>query len=247
MSAHAPPDSYKEAVGGYYDTHPGLEVAPQQTKPAWAVNQTQAEVLDRENTICGLRRATFLLSLALAFVIIAAAVGGGVGGSLAVQSAMSSCKSNNTSSENFVQTVTVTATAAAADLTASSTVAAPIVVPTGVVKLDCPNGLNDNIAITLGSDMWVFTPACNIDYTGSDFAAVIVYSFHDCLQACAAHNHFSGKNECTALSFRANQTEEIPINYGNCWLKSGSPKGNAVSGADENLAAAAVLKSFDGQ
>lgn len=41
----------------------------------------------RERTYCGLRPATFSLSLALLLVILAAAIGGGVGGTMAVNSA----------------------------------------------------------------------------------------------------------------------------------------------------------------
>jgi len=116
-------------------------------------------------------------------------------------------------------TVTVTKTVTASS-TASPTYSEPLSVPTGVVKSDCP-GIQDEWAIGLGADSWVFTPSCGIDYNGGDFGAVIVYSFHDCLQACAAHNHFSGKDECNAVSFKANQTSAVPHDYGNCWLKSG--------------------------
>ncbi|KAI0448804.1 hypothetical protein F5B21DRAFT_496364 [Xylaria acuta] len=223
-------DSYKETVNGYYPT--GLEVAPEPPKTS-----NQAPIFStptQERTIYGVRRATFFLSVALAVVIIAAAVGGGVGGSLAVQNAKSACKSNSTSE---VTVVTTTVTAAAATGSATST-AGPLVVPTGVVKLDCP-GLGEDIAISLGADSWVFTPACGVDYSGSDFAAVIVYSFHDCLQACAAHNHYSGEEECMAVTFQANQTQFIPANYGNCWLKKGNPAGNP---ADDDLTAGAKLK-----
>ena len=79
-------DSYKEIV----NPSPGLEVAPQPTKP-WApapyYSTTAATTTTTEPTICGVRRTTFLLSAALAVVTIVAAVGGGVGGSIAVQQA----------------------------------------------------------------------------------------------------------------------------------------------------------------
>ncbi|KAI1747553.1 hypothetical protein F4782DRAFT_520786, partial [Xylaria castorea] len=149
----------------------------------------------------------------------------------------SACNSSN-SSEVTVVMATVTAAAATTGLATSTT--EPPVVSTGVVKLDCP-GLAGDIAISLGDKPWVFTPVCGLDYSGSDFAAVIVYSFHDCLQACAAHNHFSGENECSAVTFQANQTQYIPIYYGNCWLKKGDPAGNNVSYDSVNLTAGAKL------
>ncbi|KAI1421031.1 hypothetical protein F5Y12DRAFT_770258 [Xylaria sp. FL1777] len=228
-----PLDSYKEIVN---PVQPGLEVAPEPTK-TWARGPPFFTPI-REKTICGVRRATFLLSIALVAVVIAAAVGGGVGGSLAVQNAKNTCTSNNTD-ELTVVTTTVTAPAATAEPATSTT--GPLVVPTGVVKLDCP-GLTNDIAISLGADSWVFTPACGVDYTGSDFGAVIAYSFHDCLQACAAHNHFSGEDECTALTFGANQTKYIPTNYGNCWLKKGSPNGNKAPDGTAKLLVGAKLK-----
>lgn len=139
-----------------------------------------------------------------------------------------------------VVTTTVTAAAAAATGSATSTTE-PLVVPTGVVKLDCP-GLTADKAISLGGDSWVFTPACGIDYSGSDFAAVIVYSFDDCLQACAAHNHFSGEDECTFITFQANQTRYIPTDYGNCWLKKGNPVAYQVIADSLDFTAGAKLK-----
>jgi hypothetical protein len=87
MNPHVSPDSYQEAVDRYHPAHAGgLEVVPEQPKPTWTVGQSPAYRVP-ERTIFGVRRATFFLSLALVFVIIAAAVGGGVGGSLAVQNA----------------------------------------------------------------------------------------------------------------------------------------------------------------
>ena len=77
----------------------GLEVVPD-TKPEYfphptTVSQTYypspagagGAAVQSEKTICGVRRPTFWLSLALLFAILAAGIGGGVGGSLAVRNA----------------------------------------------------------------------------------------------------------------------------------------------------------------
>jgi len=92
MENQTAPDSYKEAVGGYYQQ--GLEVVPPQAKPFDGQQYQHAyypgqgyPAPEPERTIFGVRRTTFFLSLALAIVIIAAAVGGGVGGSMAVENA----------------------------------------------------------------------------------------------------------------------------------------------------------------
>jgi hypothetical protein len=152
----------------------------------------------------------------------------------------SSCTSNNASVVTVTTTTTKTASVTGTATTTGTT--EPLVVPTGVVKLDCP-GTTGDMPISLGSNTWVFTPSCGVDYNGGDFAAVIAYSFHDCMQACAAHNYFSGKKECTALTFKANQTEEIPKDYGNCWLKMGKPNGIQTTGDEVNQTIGALLKS----
>jgi hypothetical protein len=115
------------------------------------------------------------------------------------------------------------------------------VVPTGILALDCP-GLDSkgNIGVALGTKTWTFKPRCGADYPGNDMGAVIVYSFHDCLQACAAHNYFSGKNECVAVEFNANMNFYIAEDFGNCWLKTVQGAEQAFGG---NLNAGALLVS----
>ncbi|KAI1822401.1 hypothetical protein F4861DRAFT_389588 [Xylaria intraflava] len=229
-------DSYKEVKM----SQPGLEVTCGPPAPAPVYEMLKSPTVQKqEPTILGVRRPTFFLSVALAIVIIAAVIGGGVGGSLAVQNAKSSCE-NTHGPAPVALTITNAAPSAAPSATATST-GGPLVVPTGVVKLDCPN-ITDDINIVLGTDVWVFTPVCGVDYTGSDFGGLVAYSLHDCLEACASHNHFSGKNECTAITFQANQTFYIPTNYGNCWLKSGNPAGNKVTG-NGNMTVGAKLKT----
>lgn len=95
--------------------------------------------------------------------------------------------------------------------------------PTGVLALDCP-ALDSagNQKITLGDKTWSFKPSCGTDSGGFDIGAVIVYSFHDCLQACAAHNHFYGEDQCVDAHFSADMAPLIASDYGNCWLKNGT-------------------------
>ncbi|KAI1075655.1 hypothetical protein F5B20DRAFT_558911 [Whalleya microplaca] len=242
--AHGSPDWSKEATTTTQPYNSGLEVAPNQPPlppPTWDQPQTPQPLIPQpqERTICGLRRTTFILLVALIVVIIAAAVGGGVGGSLAVQNARKSAASCASASGVNTVVSTVTATAAATATGTGTATSDGLTVPTGVLKTDCPN-LDSNQVISLGTKSWTFAATCGTDYVGNDFGAVIVYSFRDCLQACAAHNHFSGENSCTAATFRANQTEQIPKNYGNCWLKNGT--GQTLTGIG-NAAIAAQLES----
>ena len=97
--------------------------------------------------------------------------------------------------------------------------------PTNVVlKLDCPNLNNTKQTITLGggspAKSWTFTPYCSADYNAvTDIGAVVVYSFRDCLQACASMNFNAGKNVCLGVEFNADMKNIVPGNYGNCFLK----------------------------
>jgi hypothetical protein len=79
----SPAQQYQQS---YHPVDSGLEVAPQQ-QPAYGHYHPHQGQEGPPQTILGLRRTTFFLSLALVAVIIIAAVGGGVGGSLAVQNA----------------------------------------------------------------------------------------------------------------------------------------------------------------
>ncbi|KAI0594415.1 hypothetical protein F4775DRAFT_574135 [Biscogniauxia sp. FL1348] len=244
------PDSYKETASPRIICNTGMELAQHQPPPPnWGedpVTQSSAPV-EQEDRICGLYRSTFTLAVVLIIVIIVAAVGGGVGGSLAVQNARTNAANvlTTTDSPTPVSTVTVTRTTTrtatgAATGTGTSTVSG-LSVPTGVVALDCP-GLDSqgDQVIAWDQNSWTFRPTCGTDYQGADFGAVIVYSFHDCLQACAAHNHFSGDSHCAAVTFSANQTFQIPRNFGNCWLKTGTGTQRTGMG---NTYVSAVLRS----
>ncbi|ETS86672.1 hypothetical protein PFICI_00500 [Pestalotiopsis fici W106-1] len=220
--------------------HEGLEVSPQQhyQQPRYDGNYALpgAPAPKPERTIFGMRRATFFLSVALLVVIIGAAVGGGVGGSLAAKnnSTCAPCSSGS----NTVSVTTVTATAASTPTGTSSSV---LSVPTGVVALDCPSLTNQDQVISLASQSWTFKPTCGTNYIGADITAIIVYSFRDCLQGCAAMNYFSGNATCAAVTFNANQTLEIPKDYGNCWLKTGS--GQVDVGSSNYIISATLTSS----
>jgi hypothetical protein len=72
--ASPPRDDYKSEAGWSSSAHVPAH-QPADGKP------------EEEKTICGLRRATFVLSVLLATVIVVAAVGAGVGASVAVRNA----------------------------------------------------------------------------------------------------------------------------------------------------------------
>ena len=131
-------------------------------------------------------------------------------------------------------------TAAATPTTGTSSTSG-LTVPTGVVALDCPSLTNENQVITLAESSWTFTPACSTNYYGADIVSVISYSFRDCLQGCAAMNYYTGNTTCAAVVFAANQTFQIPQNYGNCWFKTGT--GRVDTGLGDGVVSAALTST----
>ncbi|KAF7533538.1 hypothetical protein G7054_g7011 [Neopestalotiopsis clavispora] len=174
-----------------------------------------------ERTILGIRRTTFLLSAALVIVVIAAAVGGGVGGSMAAMSTKSSACDKSIAATATVTAATTVTAIVTSDATGTAT-SDGLVVPTGVVALDCPSLNNVDQIITLSESASTFEPTCGTNYYGADIVSVISYSFNDCLRGCASMNYFLGNTTCAAVTFVANQTYQIPENYGNCFLKTGT-------------------------
>ncbi len=113
-----------------------------------------------------------------------------------------------------------------------------------VLALDCPGITGQNFTVTLGqspSQSWMFQATCGADYHGTniDVVAVIVYSFHDCLQACASMNFNAGKTTCKSIEFNGDMPNIIPRNYGTCFLKNSIPPITLGNGA-HNVAAALV-------
>ncbi|KAI1176254.1 hypothetical protein F4777DRAFT_276211 [Nemania sp. FL0916] len=218
-----PTDSYKETIYRYIT--PGLEVVSAPSNPVKFSEKPVPSTTTREHGIYHIRRSTLIIFV---IAIIAVAVSGGVGGSIAVQNAKKACTNEKAIEVTAITTGTTGTTASSTSSETASSAATtsalaastqPLVVPTGIVKLDCP-GLDQNITLQLGPTSWMFTTACNTNLKGYDFASIISHSFHDCVQACAAYNSFSGKNDCLAITFSANQTKYIPGHYGNCWMKN---------------------------
>lgn len=84
--------------------------------------------------------------------------------------------------------------------------------------------------------MQLLTP----DVVGNDIVGVVVYSFADCLRACASHNYITGQDECKAVFFTADMQNWIEQYAGNCFLK------NATTGKitdQDDLRATALLVS----
>lgn len=77
------PNAYEKPP--FVTTTTNMAGHPQQYYPPTGSEAAGLKNSEKEKTICGVRRPTFWLTLALVIVIVAAGVGGGVGGTLAVK------------------------------------------------------------------------------------------------------------------------------------------------------------------
>ncbi|KAI9851398.1 MAG: hypothetical protein M1838_003749 [Thelocarpon superellum] len=165
--------------------------------------------------VCGLRLPTFILSVALIFVIIlAAAVGGGVGGSEAAK--------ENNNSNSATATVTVTATSAAPG--ATRTAAAGQLKATS----NCTSLGSNYVSLLEGG--WAFDLLCNTDYVGIDMFGVTVFTFQDCMNACASYNRYNGTDACVGVSYVPEWASYTVKPGGDCFLKSQLPAANSPPG-----------------
>ncbi|KAL2062869.1 hypothetical protein VTL71DRAFT_5941 [Oculimacula yallundae] len=220
---------------------------PQSAVPPQYYYPSPEQDVRKERTILGVRPATFFLSLALVVVILVAAIGGGVGGTMAVNNAKSANSNGAALTTTVLSTYTTTIAATATDASASgtgtpsstSTTASIITVPTaGTVALDCPTIDGTQIRMALGSTTSVFDLVCGRDYPGSrnDIVALTVYSVDDCARACASYNRNSGSKFCKGAAYRSDLTRNIPVNFGNCWLKNATSTPNDTKGKNDLVA-----------
>jgi hypothetical protein len=122
-------------------------------------------------------------------------------------------------------TKTVTRTlVATATVSAAPDPTAPIVPPTqGRLAFDCHNETVESVAISPRT--WSFRTRCGADWAGPDIAALTVYTFRDCLKACASYNRNSGVEKCVAVVFNPDLTWSIRENFGTCLLKNATGTG----------------------
>ncbi|KAH8646025.1 hypothetical protein BGZ60DRAFT_570784 [Tricladium varicosporioides] len=187
---------------------------------------------EEQRQICGLRYATFFLTVALVSVVVGGAVGGGIGSSLASKN-----KSVN-NSQQIISTIIMTAsgTTSTSNPTAASTsISSPIRVPTaGTLFLDCPNIDRTTVTITpaRSSKSYSFHIACGSEFVSAsgsgqaiDILPIVAYSLIDCLSACASYNDNLGSNGCVSVTFNS-QLSNVKGNGGTCWLKNSTAKEN---------------------
>ncbi|KAE8330336.1 hypothetical protein BDV39DRAFT_31735 [Aspergillus sergii] len=182
-----------------------------------------------QNRICGLRRTSFwvILALIIAF-IIGGAIGGGIGGSLAAKKSTDSQPSipaSTTLSAPFTSTSATSASESGRSITASTTSSAPVTSGTsGIAANPCP-GINQTIVT--GSTGSAFTVLCGVDWPKgvqamngkgkvSDIGRATVYSIQECIDSCLG----SHKDDCKGVTYSANLTSSFDGGQdGNCFFK----------------------------
>ena len=159
-------------------------------------------------------------------IIVGAAVGGGVGGALSSRNAgnceaATSAPAVVTVTDVPSSTVTPTAISSASSVPSSSS---PSASPTLTsIAPDCP-ALNAQTYVAESYEGQRFDLHCNFQYNGDDITAVWVYSWEQCVRACAAANHYAvanGRSNTTCMHSLYDGSNDDPIQLRNCWIKGG--------------------------
>ena len=89
------------------------------------------------------------------------------------------------------------------------------------LDLDCPALNSQNYSS--GWESQKFNLHCDFLYNGGDIASVFVYSWQECVEACASVNHYTAKNgagsQCTHALFQAGLNDAVTTWHRNCWMK----------------------------
>ncbi|KAF2846093.1 hypothetical protein T440DRAFT_472093 [Plenodomus tracheiphilus IPT5] len=161
--------------------------------------QTAVHEQNHARTICGIRRKTFWIVLAVAIVVVVGAVGGGVGGALASRS------SNNTGnvpstdpkrpSESHYSSADTIASSSATPSPTSSTASittTTLVGPTSTILRDCPSSNNSIYSVTAGDTIMQFRKVCELSYLNingiDNSVGGVTQTLNECINRCAAYN-----------------------------------------------------------
>ena len=219
------------------DTHKYPYYSPEGPIPAYP-NATDTNKIAYESatyerpapqTICGLRRRTFWILVAVVIVVVAAAVGGGVGGALASRSSSDSNSNSNSDSNSNSNSDTETAqsstqlSSTALTLTPSTPTPSTQVVtatnilgpansPEPTLLRDCPSSNNSIYSVTYGSTSYQFRKLCNNAFLNVNGVTAqvggVVRTLDDCIDRCAIYN----RNNATEI-----QAGRNPICNAVCW------------------------------
>ena len=149
------------------------------------------------NTVCGLRRTTFWLSVALALVIVlAVAIGGGVGGTVGQKN---SIPSSTTPSAGSAAPKVHGATSRSNQVTVTQTVTSQVA--TATPSSPCPGANLQNY--TSSSTGLTYTRVCGVDLQPSvarnNIVNGIFQDFDTCIGMCDSYNNWSGTSDMNVV------------------------------------------------
>ncbi|KAK5625281.1 hypothetical protein RRF57_000997 [Xylaria bambusicola] len=189
------------------------------------------------NAIRGLPLSTLILAIALVILIIAAGIGAGIGASIGTKGSKHSCSSDTTIPSPTTHTPDPVSSA-----NATATSSGVYTVETNVLlPLDCPGLDSTPQTSTFAHRTSTFQMYCHNAYTYDMNKAIlsivscsftpkvsmvrelicnikVVYTLHDCLQACVSFNHYVNADNCTAAMFFSNLTSKLSESSANCFM-----------------------------
>lgn len=189
------------------------ELATQQGTEKPAGDTSAYQDIDFPNRhICGLRRKTFWIVLAVAtVVVVGAAVGGGVGGALSNRSSASASASSSSGVSSTAPTTTVPSSVSITTTTIAG--------PTQTLLRDCPSSNNSLYEVAFGSDQFEFRKMCSVKLagTGDNVVNDKTTSFDDCISRCASYNNANrteiasgSSGVCNAVCWRNSLSSDWP-------------------------------------
>ncbi|KAI0506527.1 hypothetical protein F5B22DRAFT_650639 [Xylaria bambusicola] len=169
------------------------------------------------NIIRGMPLSTLILAITLIILIIAAGIGAGIGASIGAKGSNQSCSSAAT-----VPSPATSSPDPASSANATATSSGVYTVETNVLlPLDCPGLDSTPQTSTFAHRTSTFQMYCRNAYTydsNKAILSIVVYTLHDCLQACVSFNHYVNADNCTAAMFFSNLTSTLPESGANCFM-----------------------------
>ncbi|KAL8671953.1 MAG: hypothetical protein Q9168_003579 [Polycauliona sp. 1 TL-2023] len=193
-----------ETVNGpdyhHVKSHPAQTHSPQSTPPS----QTHRK---RSSLVTALLAALVIMTI---LAIVAAAVGGST--AVKRQSSIDRLRQQLNDSQEALRSF------ANSDNHTSSPTPRPAKLSDIEPTSNCSD-IGDKSTYVSALTQMPFTVHCETDYTGSDILGVWIFTFADCMEACASWNSHQNSPRCYAVSYDVSGLFAEERGSGNCFLK----------------------------
>ncbi|KAL8707389.1 MAG: hypothetical protein Q9220_007581 [cf. Caloplaca sp. 1 TL-2023] len=191
------------------------------------------------------RSITLLLAAALAVMTALAVVAAGVGGSIATKRKHEiNDLRRQLDAANQTQIPAACSLGNSTDIASSSSNSTSTPLITDLAPIDNCTAIGDGKKYVSAWTQQSYTVHCHTDYPGGDIMGIWVFTFADCIEACASFNAHISDPHCYAVSYDTSNTGSFveKSGLGNCFLKgSGS-----VQAHEKNVTSSAQAQ-FSGQ